>query len=81
MGDLAGREHDPDGAGRFEMADKIAEIVARGGTLAGEAVHRVGALVVDDAVVSGAHQPPHDVAAHPAEADHPELHDAPFRRK
>ena len=35
---------------------------------------RVGADVVDDARVAVAHQPAHDVRAHPAEADHAELH-------
>ena len=41
---------------------------------------RVGAHVVDDALVAVAHQPPHEVGAHPAEADHPELHPAPLVR-
>ena len=37
--------------------------------------------VVHDARVSGAHQPPHHVGAHPAEPDHAELHGhAPARR-
>src|SRR5260370_12865176 len=52
----------------------IGEIPARRRALSGKAAHRVGALVIDDAVVPGTHQPAHDVAAHPAEADHAELH-------
>src|SRR5438309_1512344 len=55
---------------------EIGEVAAWARAFAGEALHRVGALVVDDAAMPGAHQPPHDVAAHPAKADHPELHDA-----
>ena len=35
-----------------------------------------GVDVVHDALVAVAHQPAHDVGAHPAESDHPELHQA-----
>src|SRR3954470_4811563 len=42
--------------------------------LAGERPDRLVAFGVDDAAMAGAHQPPHDIAAHPAEPDHPELH-------
>ena len=57
-----------------ELADEIGEVPARCRPLLRQTVHGVGALVVDDAVMAGMHQSPHDVAAHPAEADHPELH-------
>ena len=36
--------------------------------------HRVGADVVDDALVPVLHQPPDEVRAHPPESDHAELH-------
>ena len=42
--------------------------------LAGERRDRLRVPVVDDAVMARAHQPADDVAAHPAEADHAELH-------
>src|SRR5205085_1644415 len=35
----------------------------------------VGAAVVHDALVAPAQQAPHHVGAHPAQTDHPELHD------
>ena len=38
------------------------------------ATHRVGAFIVDDAAMAVPHQPPHDIAAHPAQTDHPKLH-------
>src|SRR5205823_4997635 len=74
MGDRAGRQHDPDRSRLFQLMHEIGEIAARCRALICKATHRIGALVVNDAAVSRAHQPPHDVAAHTAEADHAKLH-------
>src|SRR5205085_9421532 len=63
-----------DRARLLKLAHKIGEVAAWRRTFIGQAVDCVGALVVDDATMPGMHQPPHNVAAHPAEADHPELH-------
>src|SRR5947208_15934579 len=76
MGDRPGRKHDPDRARLIQLAHEIGEIPARRRPFIRQTVHRVSALIVDDAAMAGMHQPPHDVSAHPAEADHPELHDA-----
>ena len=75
VSDLAGRQHDPDDARRFKLFDQIAARPRLAvGAFAGEPAHRVGTLVVDDAGMAVFHQAAHDVAAHPAETDHTELH-------
>ena len=74
VGDLARREHDPDRARLLQLVHEIGKVAARRGSLTGQTAHRLGAFVVDDAAMAGSHQPPHDVAAHPAKADHTELH-------
>src|SRR5207248_7205877 len=74
VGYRTSRQHDPDRARLIELAHEILQVAARCRAFAGEAAHRVGALVIDDAMMPGPHQPAHDVAAHPAEADHAELH-------
>ena len=76
MGNRASRQHDPDRARLIELMHEVSEIAARRRALAGEPAHRIGALVIDDAAVPAAHQPAHDVAAHPAKADHAKLHRA-----
>ena len=74
MGDRAGRQHHPDSARLVEPAHEFGKVMARRRPLASKRADRVVAFVVDDAAMPGAHQPPHDIAAHPAEPDHPELH-------
>ena len=41
-----------------------------------EFLRRRGIAVIDHAIMAVAHQPAHDVSAHPAEADHAKLHAA-----
>src|SRR5688572_27291313 len=74
MRDRTGRQHDPDRARLVELTHEFGEIPARRRSLAGKRMHGILAPVVNDAAMAGAHQPPHDIAAHPAEPDHPELH-------
>ncbi len=60
--------------GASSLATKSSSESAPVGALGGERGDRVGVDVVDDALVAVAHQPADDVRAHPAEADHAELH-------
>ena len=62
--------------GASSLATKSSSEVAPVAPSASSADDRVGADVVDDARVPVAHQAAHDVGAHPAEADHAELHGA-----
>ena len=66
--------------GVLELGDEVVERVGAGRALARERRDRVGVDVVDDALVAVAHQPAHDVRAHPAESDHSELHRADTKR-
>ena len=70
----AGRHHDPDGPRRGELLDELVHRARPGGALGLQARHGVGAVVVGDALVAGRHEPAHHVRAHPAQADHAELH-------
>ena len=42
--------------------------------LLGHLIDRVGRHVEDDAIVAALQEAPHHIGAHPAEADHSELH-------
>ena len=74
LGDLAGRHHHPGMPGRVELGDEVVERGRARRALGCERRDGLGADVVDDAGVAVAHQAAHDVRAHPAEADHAELH-------
>ena len=60
--------------GACERGDKARERVDALGAFAGERLHRIGAAIVDDELVAAAHEAARHVRAHPAEADHSELH-------
>ncbi len=81
LGDLAGRQHHPDRARRLELGDHVGEIGRDDRAIRRQGRAGLGIAVVDDAVMPGAHQPAHDVATHPAEADHSKLHRESFRRR
>ena len=73
-------DHEPHHARRLQLRRQVGDRVR-----AGRAVRRQrldGALVhvVDDAVVPVAHEPAHDVGAHPSEPDHSQLHARSSRR-
>jgi hypothetical protein len=74
-----GRHHQPDRARAVELVDEILQRVRPDGALALELVDRAEVDVVDDAFVAFAQEPAHDVGAHPAEADHSELHGVNLR--
>ena len=76
LGDLPGRDHDPRPARHVELGDEVLERARTRCSLGDERRDGVGADVVDDAGVAVAHQAAHDVRAHPAQADHAELHAA-----
>ena len=69
-----GRQHHPHRAGRVERRDEPGKVLRRPRPLAGERPPRRRIAVMHDAVMPGPHQPPHDVAPHPAKADDAELH-------
>ena len=74
LGDLAGRQHHPGGSRLLQLLDEILQRAGADRAVGGECGDRLGVLVVDDGRVPVLHQPADDVAAHPAEADHAELH-------
>ena len=74
LGDLAGRQHHPGGARLLQFRHEIFQRVGAGCAFAGEAGDRLRILVVDHGGVAVLHQPADDIAAHPAEPDHAELH-------
>src|SRR5437588_7046588 len=63
--DLAGRDHHPEGARRLELALQLLERAGR---------PRLDLGVVRADLVAALAQPLRHAVAHPAEADHPELH-------
>ena len=70
----AGRHHDPDVARALHLRDQVCH---RGGAdcaLGDEVIDGLRVDVEDDAGVAIAHQATDKVRAHPAEADHSELH-------
>ena len=68
--DEGGGHHDPHRSRLGELRHEVFEAVATDRAFAGQPLHRIRAHVVDDALVSGLHQPPHHVGAHAAETDH-----------
>src|SRR5262249_38386211 len=68
------RDHQPDGPRLVEL---LHEVLQRGGAhrlLLDQFFHRLGRAVEDHALVACPEKPPHHVGAHPAQADHAELH-------
>ena len=74
LGDPSGRQHHPHRSRPLQPADKILQRAGASGAISGEGRYRFGVLVIDDRGVAVLHQPPNDIAAHPAKADHAELH-------
>ena len=74
--DERGGHHDPDVAGRAELADELLQGLRTGHSLVSEGGDRRGIDVVAHALVTGRLEAAHHVGSHAAEADHPELHGA-----
>src|ERR1700688_2158234 len=77
LGDLAGGEHQPDRARLLELGDNVGQRRGPHRSLLGQLRHRLRVPVEHHALVSAAQQPPHHVAAHPAQPDHCYLHRRP----
>ena len=73
---VSGRQHHPDGTRLVELDHQIIERGRCLGALTGKVANRRSVAVEHHAVVTMAHQPAHDVSAHPAKADHAQLHRA-----
>ncbi len=70
-----GGEHHPGRAGDGELRRELRECAGTGRAHGRQLLHRRWVDVVDDAVVPVPHEPAYQVGAHPAKADHPELHE------
>ena len=79
LGDLAGRDHHPDGPRLVKLLDELVERAGAGRTLRLELLDRPRVDVEDDALVTGGQEPADEVRAHPSEPDHPQLHSLPSR--
>ncbi len=80
LGDLAGRDHHPDGARGAQLRGQLLQRGGAVGALARQLLDHRRVDVVDDAVVAVAHQATDDVRSHPPQADHSQLHASSLRR-
>ena len=78
LGDLARRQHHPGGARLLQLLDEILQRFGACRAVGGEIGNSFLALVVNDGGVSVLHQAADDVAAHPPQSDHAELHCLPL---
>jgi hypothetical protein len=67
-------QHDPDDATGCEPSGKVSEVLCRFDAFSGVGLHRIGAAVVHDYLVTTLEQSLHHVAAHAAQPNHPQLH-------
>ena len=70
----AGGNHQPHGARWRQLRDEVGNRARTDGPRRGEGIDGGCAVVVHDALVAGMHAAAHEVRAHAAESDHPELH-------
>ncbi|CAO5247632.1 hypothetical protein FAGKG844_420034 [Frankia sp. AgKG'84/4] len=70
----AGGNHDPGGPWRAQGRGELGERARPCGALRLQGLDGLGVHVVDHALMATADQPAHQVRAHSAESDHPELH-------
>ncbi len=71
--DLAGRDHDPDGARLVQLGNEVLERRGSHRSVGDDGRDGLREDVVPDAMVPVTDQPPDDVRTHPAEPDHSEL--------
>ena len=74
FGNGAGRQHHPHGAWFFQAPHQVGEIRRTHGAAAGDFLHRIGAVIINDTAMTGTHQTQADIATHSAEADDAQLH-------
>ncbi len=67
-------DHQPDRPRLLQLFDEVDERGGPDGVLFGQFGHGCGRHVEDHALMASLQQPPHHVGAHPAQADHSELH-------
>src|SRR5271154_5547338 len=72
----AGGKHHPHGARGFQRSDERSERPADRRAFGGEFDAGAGIAIVDDAVMTGPHQPADDIRPHAPEANNPQLHRA-----
>ena len=72
------REHQPYGSRRRQLAARSSSDAAAVAPAGLGRLHGIRVQVEDDELVPGAQQTCRHVRAHPAETNHPELHDAPL---
>src|SRR5215218_4195992 len=76
LGDLPGRDHDPDRARGTQLRSHLLQRGGALGSLARQLRDRIGVDVVGDDLVAVAHQAPRHVGSHSAEADDSEFHES-----
>src|ERR1700733_13201259 len=74
FGYMARRQHHPGGARLFQLADKFLQRAAACRAFLGDPGHGLGVLVVDHGRMPVTHQTADNIAAHPSQANHAELH-------
>ena len=74
VGDLPGRNHDPDVARPVELGDELFQTVRSDGAIGHQFGDRCRVGVIDDGAVSVLHDSADDVRPHPPETDHSQLH-------
>ena len=67
-------QHEPARARLLQEAGEMLDAVGTPRSFLDQLLDAVGVDVVDDAFMAGAQKPAHHVGAHPAKADHPDLH-------
>src|SRR6185437_4797716 len=75
FGDLPGRQHDPDGAGLFELLDEVLQALCPRRSIAGNRGDRLAVFVIHDGLMTTFfHETANDVGSHSPQADHTYLH-------
>ena len=74
FGDLAGWQHHPDRARCPQLLHQLVETRRAGGAVATERGNSLGIAIVNDDLMAMLHQAARDIAAHPPETDHADLH-------
>jgi len=69
-----GRQHEPSGPWPIQLRHQVAKRAGGDRALALQLPYCAFVEVIDHTVVAVAHEPAHEVRAHPAESDHAELH-------
>ena len=77
VGDGAGGQHQPHGAGRRQPVNQRRRRGGGGAAGGGRGGHRIGVPVIDHYPMAAVEQPPGHIAAHAAQANHPDFQGCP----